>query len=202
MKKINKLYRYIYSDFYRCEGSWSLKKFIKYILFNPGFKYLISFRIYNSCSKSKILKYSLGVIVRIVNSHYMYKYGIIIPVKTKLGYGIKINHFSGIVINSECEIGNNVTISNNVTIGRDDRGKNVGCPSIGDNVYIGPGAKIFGKIRVGDNVAIGANAVVNKDIPNGAVVVGIPGKIISYKGSDEYIKNKYKIKYKKYNNIY
>lgn len=196
MRTIKKVYKYIYSDLYRCEGVVSLKKFIRYALFNPGFKYLLSFRVYSLCIRNKILKYSLGWIAKIINMHYTYKYGISIPVKTELGYGIKINHFSGIIINSECKIGNNVTISNNVTIGRDDRGEKAGCPSIGSNVYIGPGAKIFGKIKIGNNVAIGANAVVNKDIPDNAVVVGVPATIISYKGSNEYVKNTYNIQYK------
>ena len=60
---------------------------------------------------------------------------------------------------------------------------------IGDNVYIGPGAKIFGNIRIGSNVAIGANCVVNEDIPDDAVVVGILGRVISYNGSFGYVNN-------------
>jgi len=64
-----------------------------------------------------------------------------------------------------------------------------GVPTIGDNVYIGPGAKLFGAIVVGDNAAIGANCVVTHDVPENAVVVGIPGKVISYEGSQGYINN-------------
>ena len=59
--------------------------------------------------------------------------------------------------------------------------------SIGDNVYIGPGVKIFGNIRIGNNAAIGANGVVNKDVPDNGVVVGVPGKVVSLKGSSGYI---------------
>jgi len=55
------------------------------------------------------------------------------------------------------------------------------CPTIGNNVYIGPGVKIFGGIAIGDNVTIGANAVVNKDIPSNVTVAGVPAKIISEK---------------------
>jgi serine O-acetyltransferase len=74
-----------------------------------------------------------------------------------------------------------------VTIGQSNRGKRKGCPTIGNEVYIGPGAKIFGNIKIGNNVAIGANSVVTRDIPDNAVVVGIPGNVISYNGSDGYI---------------
>jgi len=58
---------------------------------------------------------------------------------------------------------------------------------IGDNMYIGPGAAITGKILVGNNVAIGANAVIIEDVPDNAVIVGNPGRIISYDGSTGYI---------------
>ena len=79
-----------------------------------------------------------------------------------LDHGIR-----GIVVASEAKIGINCYISHQVTIGR-SKGK---CPTIGNNVYIGPGAKIFGGIKIGDNVRIGANCVVFEDIPNNATVV-------------------------------
>ena len=56
-------------------------------------------------------------------------------------------------------------------------------PVIGDNCFIGPGAKIFGKINIGDNVAIGANAVVNKDVPSNVTVAGVPAKIVNQNGT-------------------
>ena len=56
-----------------------------------------------------------------------------------------------------------------------------GAPTIGDNCIIYPGAKIFGKITIGNNVVIGANAVVNKDVPDNAIVAGVPARIIRYK---------------------
>jgi serine O-acetyltransferase len=56
-------------------------------------------------------------------------------------------------------------------------------------VYFAPGAKAFGNIKIGNNVAIGANCVVNTDIPDNAVVVGIPGKVVSYDGADGYLYN-------------
>lgn len=62
-----------------------------------------------------------------------------------------------------------------------------GAATIGNNVYIGPGAKIIGRIRIGDNVVIGANAVVTKDVPNGVTVGGVPAKIISEKDSSRHV---------------
>jgi len=79
--------------------------------------------------------------------------------------------------------------SHQVTIGVSRRGARAGVPRIGDNVYIGPGAKLFGAIVVGDNAAIGANCVVTRDVPENGVVVGVPGRVISYEGSQGYINN-------------
>ena len=91
------------------------------------------------------------------------------------------------VTNEEMQIGKNCNLSHDVTIGVSRRGERAGVPVIGDNVYIGPGAKIFGRITIGNNAAIGANCVVTKDVPENAVVVGIPEKVISYEGSTGYI---------------
>lgn len=91
------------------------------------------------------------------------------------------------VISGGTVIGNNVNISPGLNIGRANRGERKGYPVIGDKVYIGPGVKIVGAVKIGNNVAIGANAVVTKDVPDNAVVVGIPAKVISYAGADGYM---------------
>ncbi|MGE5865508.1 MAG: serine O-acetyltransferase, partial [Rhizobacter sp.] len=103
--------------------------------------------------------------------------------------GFYIGHFGGIVVNGESVIGKNCNISQGVTLGQANRGRNKGCPIVGDNVYIGPGAKLVGAVRIGDNVAIGANAVVTRDVPDNAVVVGIPARVISHEGSAGYVNN-------------
>jgi serine O-acetyltransferase len=125
--------------------------------------------------------------------HYRYKFGISIPVSTEIGFGFYIGHIGNIVISGRSKIGNNCNISHGVTIGRTNRGKYPGAPIIGDNVYIAPGAKVIGKITIGNNAAIGANAVVVESVPDNAVVVGIPGKVISFNGSQGYIHNAWKI---------
>lgn len=98
---------------------------------------------------------------------------------TDIGKGLCFSHFSCIVINNGCHIGENCTIFQGVTIGS-ARGK--GIPTIGNNVVICANSSIIGNIKVGDNVMIGAGAVVTKDIPDNAVVVGNPARIISYDG--------------------
>lgn len=110
------------------------------------------------------------------------KLGFSIPVNTT-GKGLCISHIGPIIINPYAKIGDNCRIHVGVNIGADARlGK--ACPIIGNNVYIGPGAKIFGQVIIADNIAIGANAVVNKSFNDcGISIGGIPAKKISDLGT-------------------
>lgn len=99
--------------------------------------------------------------------------GYTIPANT-CGPGLKLNHWGTIVISPDARIGRNAQINVCVNIGLKD-GR---APTIGDNVYIGPGAKLFGGIVIGNNVSIGANAVVNKSCPDNATLVGVPARIV------------------------
>lgn len=125
----------------------------------------------------------------LINRHQQIRFGIGISYKTSIGPGLYIGHEGGIVVSELAVIGKNCNLSHQVTIGVSRRGQRAGVPVIGDNVYIGPGAKLFGAIVVGDNVAIGANCVVTRDVPENGVVVGVPGRVISYEGSQGYINN-------------
>ena len=103
----------------------------------------------------------------------MYRYSLHIPPHT-CGKGLNIAHCGPIVINDGARIGNNLRIHVGASIGA-NKGE---APRIGDNVYIGPGAKVFGGITIADGVKIGANAVVNKEcLLDGAVLVGIPAVV-------------------------
>lgn len=133
------------------------------------------------------MQYGIYHITYLFLRHYAIKYGIDIPYQTRIGSGFYIGHYSGIFVSGKVIIGKNCNISHGATIGETVRGKRMGCPTIGDNVYIGPGAKIIGGITIGNNVAVGANAVVTKNVPDNAVVVGIPAKVISRNGSAGYI---------------
>ena len=179
----------IRTDLYRAGGSYSFREFVREFLFNIGFKYCFWMRL---CSCLYPSRFGLvGVFyypARVILYRCSIKYGIDIRFETKIDKGFYIGHYGGIVVNDGAIIGKNCNISHGVTIGRTSRG-NIGVPIIGDNVYIGPGAKIIGKIKIGNDVAIGANSVVTKDIPDHAVVVGIPARVISMKGSLGYINN-------------
>ncbi|RUR35232.1 serine acetyltransferase [Clostridium perfringens] len=103
-----------------------------------------------------------------------------IPYTADIGEGSKFAYGGiGVVLHSKCKIGKNCIIGQCVTIG--GRTNHGGPPHIGDNVYIGPGARLLGGFYVGNDSIIGANAVVIKDVPKNAVVAGVPSKIIKYR---------------------
>lgn len=96
------------------------------------------------------------------------------------GPGLSLPHLGPVIINGASHIGSNVRIHSCVVIG----GTSDGAPCIGNNVYIGPGAKIFGKIIIGDNVVIGANSVVNKNVPSNCFICGVPSEIKYFFNAD------------------
>lgn len=109
------------------------------------------------------------------------KFGAAIPITAKFGNNIIFPHgLYGIFVSKDAIIGNNCTIFHQVTIGRNDTktSKKFGTPKIGDNVYIGCGAKIIGKVKIENNVRIGANCVVTNDIPSNKTVIMEKNRII------------------------
>jgi serine O-acetyltransferase len=105
--------------------------------------------------------------------------GIYIPRGAKIGGGLKIYHFSGIIINPLSIIGSGCTLRQGVTIGNKNEIRDV--PIIGNNVDFGAGSIAMGAIRIGNNVSIGANAVVISDVPDNYIAVGVPAKIFKKK---------------------
>ena len=113
--------------------------------------------------------------------------GTSLPAQASIGGGLHLSHATQVIISPEARIGRDCELAQGTTIGVGGRAGHRGAPVIGDRVYIGPGAKVFGPIRVGNDVAIGANAVVCEDVPDGAVVAGVPAKIVSMRGSRDFV---------------
>ncbi len=184
------IYKYLLlTDLYRITGKYQLSALIRNIIFCREYKYIFWMRTCQYSKRNNFLKFLIYPVARLILYRLSTRYGVFINPSTKIGCGFNINHIGDIVINSKCTIGDNCTISHGVTLGQKNRGKFKGYPVLGDNVYIGPGVKIIGSVKVGNNVAIGANSVVTKDIPDNAVVVGVPGKVISYNGVTGYVVN-------------
>ncbi|MHA7289666.1 serine O-acetyltransferase [Arthrobacter sp. MDT3-24] len=106
-------------------------------------------------------------------------YGISIPPGV-FGRGLSIAHIGNIVVNNKVRVGRYCRIHSGTNLGEAENF----APQIGHSVYIGPGAVLFGNIKVGDNSVIGANSVVTKDVPSNVVVAGAPAQIIRDVGSN------------------
>lgn len=178
---------YVYTDLYRIHGKTSISLFLRELLFGIGFKCCFWMRVCSYMSSVCGPVRILFPVCRLFRRHFMIKFGVQVNYLADIGPGFYIGHFGGISVSPHCKIGKNCNISQGVTIGTGGRGERHGAPDIGDNVYIGPGAKLFGRIRVGNNVAVGANAVVTKDVPDNAVVAGVPARAISEHGSGDFI---------------
>ncbi|MEO6550701.1 MAG: hypothetical protein ABIN94_22035 [Ferruginibacter sp.] len=184
------VFKLIKSDLlrYRATGASSS---LKVIFFNQGFIFTSIFRInsalYYKCKRVPLLNKLVGLHCLIWLKISQVITGLSLPIGLKVGKGIFISHSGTIIINSNCELGENCNLAPDTVIGFGIKNGIRGYPKIGNRVFIGPGAKIFGPIVIGDDVAVGANAVINSSVPDKAVVVGIPGKVVSFNGSSDYI---------------
>lgn len=146
---------------------------IKLIISSKGFRSIFLYRILHRFRDDHPLNSFLALIRWI-------SFSLDIPPKTVIGEGFLIGHPEGIVINGKCIIGKNFSIYQGVTLGGNLAKIKNGqeAPWIGDNVFIGAGAKILGPVKIGENCIIGANSVVLNDIPKNSVAVGIPSRVI------------------------
>ena len=154
------------------------KSKLSLILTYPGVKAIFFHKIANFFAVAKF-----DLIASIISQLSRFFTGIEIHPKAKIGKNLFIDHGMGVVIGETSDIGNNVTIYHNVTIGgiapsinTNDQRNTKRHPTLEDNVVIGSGAQILGPITIGKNSLIGANAVVTKDVPEKSIMVGIPAK--------------------------
>ena len=154
------------------------KSKLSVILTYPGVKAVFFHQIAHFFCVAKF-----DLIARIISQFSRFLTGIEIHPKAKIGKNLFIDHGMGVVIGETSEIGNNVTIYHSVTLGgispsinSDEQRDIKRHPTLLDNVVVGSGAQVLGPIVVGKNAKVGANAVVTKDVPENAVMVGIPAK--------------------------
>ncbi|MFM1654437.1 serine O-acetyltransferase [Brevibacillus sp. B_LB10_24] len=119
---------------------------------------------------------------RMVSQFTRFLTGIEIHPGARIGRRLFIDHGAGVVIGETCEIGDNVTIYQGVTLGGTGKEKGKRHPTVGNNVIIASGAKVLGSFTIGDNSKIGAGSVVLQEVPPNSTVVGIPGKIVIQDG--------------------
>lgn len=153
------------------------KTMVEVILCYPGLHALISHRMAHYLYKKNMV-----LLPRLISQVSRFFTGIEIHPGATIGQGLFIDHGMGVVIGETAEVGDNVTLYQGVTLGGTGKEKGKRHPTIGNNVFIGSGAKILGSIKVGDNVKIGAGSVVTKPVPNDSTVVGIPGQVVVHRG--------------------
>ena len=148
------------------------------VLTYPGVKAVFFHKIANFFAIAKF-----DLIARIISQFSRFLTGIEIHPKAKIGKNLFIDHGMGVVIGETSEIGNDVTIYHNVTLGgvapsiNSNEQRNVKRhPTLEDKVVVGSGAQILGPITIGKNSLIGSNAVVTKDVPEKSIMIGIPAR--------------------------
>ena len=154
------------------------KSKLSIILTYPGVKAVFLYKIANFFSVAKFY-----LVARMISQFARFITGIEIHPAAKIGKNLFIDHGMGVVIGETSEIGDNVTIYHNATLGGISPSINSNeqrhvkrHPTLKDNVVVGSGAQVLGPIKVGKNAKIGSNAVVTKDVPENAVMIGIPAR--------------------------
>ena len=157
------------------------------ILTYPGVKAVFFHKIANFFSIAKF-----DLIARIISQFSRFLTGIEIHPNAKVGKNLFIDHGMGVVIGETSEIGDNVTIYHMVTLGgispsinSEDQRNTKRHPTLMNNVVVGSGAQILGPVVIGKNAKIGANAVVTKNVPENAIMVGIPAKNVGESSVDD-----------------
>lgn len=149
------------------------KSVLEVLLCYPGLHAIWYHRIANWCWRHRLL-----LLGRLISHWARFLTGIEIHPGATIGRRFFIDHGMGVVIGETAEIGDDVLMYHQVTLGGTSLEKKKRHPTIGNNVVIGAGAKILGPFLVGEGAKIGAGSVVIREVPPGATVVGIPGKVV------------------------
>jgi serine O-acetyltransferase len=172
------LIKMIFTDL-RCKAEWCYqstgwKSRLK-VLFTDGTAAMIIYRLMQWSHRWRLTPLEL-----VFNKLNAVCCNCIIGRGAEFGPGFVLIHSTGVVINGLVRGGSNVYLYHQVTLGANRRE----APSIGNNVFIGAGAKVFGSIKIGDGARIGANAVVVHDIPPNTTAVGVPAKVVRVRSSE------------------
>ena len=140
----------------------------------PGVHAILSHRVAHA-----LWRVRLKLLARLVSQLTRWLTGIEIHPGARIGRRLFIDHGMGVVIGETAEIGDDCTLYHGVTLGGTTWRREKRHPTLGNNVVIGAGAKVLGPITIGNDARVGSNSVVVKDVPAGATVVGIPGRVIT-----------------------
>lgn len=153
------------------------RTYVEVLLTYSGLHAIWAHRVAHALYKKKFF-----FVARLISQISRFFTGIEIHPGAQIGRRFFIDHGMGVVIGETCEIGDNVTIFQGVTLGGTGKEKGKRHPTIKDNALIATGAKVLGSITIGENSKVGAGSVVLHDVPDHSTVVGIPGKIVIQNG--------------------
>ena len=149
------------------------KSVLEIVLCYPGFHAILLHRVAH-----KLYGQGLNLLARLISQFSRALTGIEIHPGATIGRRFFIDHGMGVVIGETSEIGDDVLLYQNVTLGGTGKERGKRHPTIGNNVVIGTGAKVLGNIRIGNYVKVGAGSVVIRSVPDYSTVVGIPGRVV------------------------
>ncbi|WP_422925471.1 serine O-acetyltransferase [Singulisphaera sp. PoT] len=177
-------------DIWRCGDTAYVRA--REIALTPAMWAVIGYRFRRwlyTASMPRPIRVILNVLAVLVQTSTQIATNIELPSSTEIGPGLYLPHTGYIVVSSRAIIGSNCTLTQGVTIGHGGggRGSRHGVPTLGDRVYVGPGAAIIGPVTIGSDALIGAGAIVTRSIPPRGVAVGNPARVISDRGSFDLI---------------
>jgi serine acetyltransferase len=146
----------------------------------PGLRSLAVYRFgyWRMTVRFKPARMALSFVFHRLHRFCRNRYGIELPHTAVIGRRLTIEHQHGIVVHGGVRMGDDCTIRQGVTLGNKTKDRPMDAPTLGHRVNVGAGAAILGAVSVGDDAQVGANAVVLKDVPAGAIAVGVPAKVI------------------------
>jgi serine O-acetyltransferase len=157
------------------------------MLTDPVFRFTVLMRL-NEYLANAPMPWVVRLVPRLLFRGISIKLGFSVPINT-FGPGLAIVHYGLLIVSPYAKIGKNCRVHAGVNIGAAAGLGGSRAPIIGDNCYLGPGAKLFGDIAIGDGCAVGANAVVTKSFGNDVTIGGVPARIISHSGSTGFIRH-------------
>jgi serine O-acetyltransferase len=155
------------------------KSAIEIVLCYPGFHAILLHRLAH-----RLYRLGVPLLPRVISQGSRFLTGIEIHPGARIGRRFFIDHGMGVVIGETTEIGDDVLLYQNVTLGGTGNEKGKRHPTLGNRVVVGAGAKILGGIRIGDDVKVGAGSVVVRAVPDNSTVVGIPGRVVRTRGDN------------------
>ena len=176
------------ADLFRYRGRTGARAFWSAYLREPGFRFTFYLRkTAHYASRKRSLAIFAYLFNRVLYHRYRFRYGFDISPAARIGPGLYLGHFGGVVVSPHAVLGANVNIAHGVTIGAASRGPRTGAPTLEDRVWVGAHAVLVGNITVGHDALIAPGAYVNFNVPPMAVVLGNPGKVVSSEGSIGYV---------------